>query len=440
MPGLLDDIACPDSSPALSAARRTPAVGPRAYRGCTATAPRRGVIRTRPTPRRRARKGKAAAGATTAPSSTANAARGRCWRPREQVVLELPADAHLGVACWTSRRWWLGVTVPVAYALRYHLIRSALDGGISRTALLAVATARAAYADHATGRGCRPSNARLMADTGLSRRQVQRADKALRLLGVATEVLRGRRRSRIERMASWRVGDRGRGWTSVWVLHSTPDGVAAGRAVKTRNGTPPGTVSVGEPLLALEPITTNRSRGRRAWRRAGPDAAGVALAKSWRAHDAAPAWARRHSPHAWAALLAAPARCGWTARDLTAAVNDWLGTGHRIPDQPHKPIGLMGAILAGHGDFSDRPTALDDARQRDDLASRRTWRAAVRADAARQAQARQQAKDALDGPGRAACRQALRDATSQRQALPHTLPHAFPALSTTPTETKETSR
>jgi len=334
------------------------------------------------------------------------------------VVLELPADAHLGVACWTSRRWWLGVTVPVAYSLRYCSIRPALDGGVSLTALLAVATARAAYADHATGRGCRPSNARLMADTGLSKRQVQRADKALRLLGVATEVLRGRRRSRIERMASWRVGDRGRGWTSVWVLHSTPDGAARQAATK-RNGTPPGTVSVGDHLLPLRQITTSRSRGRRALRRASPDKAGVALAKSWRAHDAAPTWARQHSPHAWAALLAAPARHGWTARDLTAAVNDWLGTGHRIPDRPHKPIGLLGTILAGHGDFSDRPTALDDARQREELAARRAWRAAVRADADRQACARQQARAALDGPGRAACRQALLDATIHRHALPH---------------------
>ena len=53
-------------------------------------------------------------------------------------------------------------------------------------------------------------------------RTVQRADTALRLLGVATEVLRGRQRTRAERFASWRVGDRGRGWASVWALHDDP--------------------------------------------------------------------------------------------------------------------------------------------------------------------------------------------------------------------------
>lgn len=90
---------------------------------------------------------------------------------------------------------------------------------VSRTAILTVAAARAGYAEYGTGRGSRPSNERLAADTGYSVRTVQRADTALRLLGVATEVLRGRQRTRTERLASWRVGDKGRGWASVWALH-----------------------------------------------------------------------------------------------------------------------------------------------------------------------------------------------------------------------------
>ncbi len=84
-----------------------------------------------------------------------------------------------------------------------------------------MAEARAAFADHRTGRNCRPTNARLAAITGLSVRTVQRASTALRLLGVATEVMRGRQRTRAERFASWRVGDRGRGWASVWALHDS---------------------------------------------------------------------------------------------------------------------------------------------------------------------------------------------------------------------------
>ena len=93
---------------------------------------------------------------------------------------------------------------------------------VSLKAVVRVAAARARYADHGTGRQSRPTNERLAADTGLSVRTVQRADTALRLLGVATEVLRGRQRTRAERFASWRVGDRGRGWASVWALHDSP--------------------------------------------------------------------------------------------------------------------------------------------------------------------------------------------------------------------------
>src|SRR5205807_5614489 len=92
---------------------------------------------------------------------------------------------------------------------------------VSLESLVAVAEGRATFADHRTGRNCRPTNERLAALTGLSVRTVQRASTALRLLGVATEVMRGRQRTRAERFASWRVGDRGRGWASVWALHDS---------------------------------------------------------------------------------------------------------------------------------------------------------------------------------------------------------------------------
>jgi hypothetical protein len=54
----------------------------------------------------------------------------------------------------------------------------------------AVGEARACFADHATGRNCRRTNERLAADT------------VLQLLRVATEVLRGRQRTRIVRGAA----------------------------------------------------------------------------------------------------------------------------------------------------------------------------------------------------------------------------------------------
>ncbi|WP_055109381.1 hypothetical protein [Mycolicibacterium peregrinum] len=118
-------------------------------------------------------------------------------------------------------------------------------------------------------------------------------------------------------------------------------------------------------------------------RRPSPDPGGSALARSWRADRHSPPWAQRHSADAWAALLAAPARHGWTARDLNQLITDWLGiTGRTIPGAPHKPIGLLGAILAWHGidNLDDRPAAAEEAREAEELAA-----AAARVARARQA-------------------------------------------------------
>ena len=30
-------------------------------------------------------------------------------------------------------------------------------------------------------------------------------------------------------------------------------------------------------------------------------------------------------------------------------ITDWIAVGHWLPERPHKPIGLLGAILAWHG-------------------------------------------------------------------------------------------
>lgn len=381
-------------------------LAPRSYRGCSAATPRRGTLRARPTatPGRRRQR--------TADRPCHN------WRPNQLVVLEPPEGTHRGVACWSSRERWLTITVPTAYDLRYKAIRPQMrSGGISRETLLAVATARAAHADHRTGRECRPSNARLVAMTGLSLRQVQRADEALRLLGVATEVLRGRQRTRTERMASWRVGDRARGWASVWVLHDNPIDLPTNGFVTPQ----PDRVLKG--FNSRQRVVTTRrtpsGRGRRDHGRARLDKEGTRLALDWRAHDNAPPWARRHTAEAWSTLLAGPARHGWTPRDLNQLITDWLATGHRIPDNPHKPIGLLGAILTRHGGLDERPTAADEARVREELAQRRIQRALVRAERRIRQEARDAGRAALNGPGRAECRQILAELSERRRQRRH---------------------
>jgi hypothetical protein len=327
------------------------------------------------------------------------------------IVLELGEAPYAGVPCWTGRmQRWATFTVAVAYDCRYDTaVRPLMPGNpISRPALLAIAAARAGYADHGTGRNCRPSNERLAADTGYSVRTVQRADTVLRLLGVASEVLRGRQRTRTERLASWRVGDRHRGWASVWALHDNPQltGLVSRLSPHPRSG------PVRDKHSPTEVVTTGTGgpAGRRqdgAARRRAPDAGGAALARAWRADPGAPPWARRHSAAAWAAILAGPAAHGWSPRDVNALIGDWAGvTGARIPDGPHKPIGLLGAMLAWHGAerLGERPAALDDAREAAARAAHRAHLAAQRAAHAEHQRSRAAGRAALDGVGHVAAR------------------------------------
>lgn len=327
------------------------------------------------------------------------------------IVLELGEAPYAGVPCWTGRlERWAKWTVPMAYDCRYATeVRPLMPGNpISRQALVAVAQARARYADHATGRNCRPTNERLAADTGYSVRTVQRADTVLRLLGVATEVLRGRQRTRVERLASWRVGDRGRGWASVWALHDHPQLTRLVHPLSPhpRSG-PVRDKPSGQQVVTTEPGSPAGRRQRGATRRQTPDAGGSALARGWRADAHCPPFAHRHSADAWAPLLADPAAHSWTPRDLNQLITDWAGvTGRRIPDHPHKPIGLLGAILAWHGRerLDERPAVLDEAREVAELAAHQAHLCAQRPAQAEHQRAREAGRRALASPGHAAAR------------------------------------
>jgi hypothetical protein len=291
---------------------------PRSYRGCTSTRPRRGVVSTRPVwAVRMASLGAHRGAHRGAVLSAPQGARGPA-----AVVLELGERAWAGVPCWSGRaERWAAFTVPIAYDLRYDThVRPVLGANqVSRTAVLAVAAARAAYAEYGTGRGSRPSNERLAADTGYSVRTVQRADTALRLLGVATEVLRGRQRTRTERLASWRVGDRGRGWASVWALH---DDAALARLVGKLSPHPEGS-SFGSSPSRRDVVTTDTSRpagvaksGLRRRRRCPDtwDPRASRLVAAWRADPHSPPWARRFTPNAWTRVLAAQLDTGGAHR------------------------------------------------------------------------------------------------------------------------------
>lgn len=399
--------------PLRGRASRPQASRPRTYRGCSAARRRRGVIRTTPVAEvMDFRRGRRLSGAELPPASMF-------------VNLELDEGAYAGVPCWSGGgAYWSHVTVARAYDLRYKAIRSQMtSGGIAKHTLILIAAAFARTADVDTGRNARPTNEQLQRATGFTERTIQRARECLRLLGVATEVLRGRQRTYIERMASWRMGDRYRGWASVWALH---DNAQLNHAFHKMS-----------PHLERSPVTTHpspqnrlvathgRHKGARhgvAARRPAPDSGGHRLAVAWRADPQAPPWARRFTPTSWAAMLAAPAAAGWTPRDLNQLITDWLGVGRRISDAPARPIGLLGAILAWHGadNLAERPAALDEARE---AQARLADELALRAERAESHRAyvagRTVGKTAQAGPGRAQAFAAL-SAARRRSAVRRT--------------------
>ncbi len=331
---------------------------------------------------------------------------GHCFDRLPRIVLDI--DVPWGaIPCWSGRaQRWVQGTVPIAYHLRYdtHVRPEMPNNPVSLKSVTAVAEARASFADHRTGRNCRPTNERLAAMTGLSVRTVQRASTALRLLGVATEVVRGRQRTRDERFASWRVGDRGRGWASVWALHES--------RIQPLSPHPGGSYLEFKTSSKSVVTTPNRRNagGSVAARRTGPDNRALLLANTWVTDQQSPPWARRYRTGTpWARVLTEVARHGWTPRDINQLITDWVGTGHWIPESPHRPIGLLGAMLASHGNPGERPAALEMAREEAELAAREQRIAAQLAEREANRQAREAGRAAMDGAGRRAARQVLDD-------------------------------
>jgi hypothetical protein len=336
--------ACLDSRPDNQTGSLCAALFP--YRGSSATQPRHGSATT-----------------STRAIAELTCPHRRSRRPR--IVLH-PGHRPAQVPCWSrDAQHWAETTVTQAYKERYErLVRPAMPNNpVALSAVVKVAQTRAAHADRRTGRDCRPTNERLAELTQLSVRTVQRASKALLLLGVATEVFRGRQRTYDERMASWRVGDKGRGWASVWALHdSRYPQVGPSLSPHLRRGQFPEkklTSTNYSPRQKTAEAVDNQPRA--ATR--PPSTAAQSLANRWMHDEHSPRWARRYGVKIWARLLEAAAQHGWTPADINDLIDEWGRAGHYIPANPHRPLGLLGAILKAHGNYQARPTALDDARE-----------------------------------------------------------------------------
>ncbi|WP_143695218.1 helix-turn-helix domain-containing protein [Williamsia sp. 1135] len=321
---------------------------------------------------------------------------------RDSIALDLGKDAYAGVPCWNKDEHWITWAVPIAYAQHYNQIRHLIGAhstkhrkdDISLTTLIKIAAAHAIHADFRTGRNCRPTLDRLIEITGYGERTIQRARHVLRLIGVATEIVRGRQRTLPERLASHRVGSRARGWASVYALHS-PQLVD-----KTARHNLAAPHPEGHPLGCLSPLgnysltptacggelkghaARDRATDKRRWTGPPPDQKGLLLASRWRQDPHTPTWGRRYTPAAWSHVLAQPAAHDWTSRDLNQLLRDYTlpGNGNWIAHNPHKPIALLAGILNHHGDLQNRPAAIDDAREAEVTHQRQTQLACERCD------------------------------------------------------------
>ncbi|MFT9634561.1 repa [Mycobacteroides abscessus subsp. abscessus] len=328
------------------------------------------------------------------------------WLTR--LALAVGDGAYKNVPLWSGAQRWARIEVPIAYDLRYKSIRHLMAGnGVSRENVIKVADARARFAEGKTGRHCRPTNDTLAQCAGVGKRIVQRASLALRLMGCATEILRGRQRTKAERLASWAMNDRSRGWASVWALHTpiplvdnSRDENGLWQPISTKMSPHPrrGSLSVGPCLLssfsptenhpqdgaghsppikggAARHSTETRSAKRSKFRPV--DEKGRLLAVRWLADGQTPAWAQRFTPRGWARILGAAAAMGWTPADINTMIREWSTvSGNYLPPEPYKPHGLLATIFKAHGDLSNRPAAHAEAQAAEHLAAEQAHTAA----------------------------------------------------------------
>ena len=146
--------------------------------------------------------------------------------------------------------------------------------------------------------------------TQCSRRVVQRARRVLEILGLACLVVRGRRRTLVESLASWCCGVSSRGWASEYAL-TIPSDIMRLACGVVDGDTPPRRGPDRRKGKALS-HTFKRVKKKRF-------AEGMALAHQWAAADSCPAWIRQ-TPWKSARALHEAAVKGWSVADLDRAV------------------------------------------------------------------------------------------------------------------------
>ena len=256
---------------------------------------------------------------------------------------------------------------------------------------VAVARGMAAYADFGTGRDCRPTNERLVADVQVSLSTVQRARRVLKDLGFVVELVAGRSSlTREERIAAWRRGSAHRALAAEFALCSRRDRPRrphrgrrypqVHRPVVERD-TPPG--SPKESLVSH--LGRTHLRATAETRKAAPRPAPteeVTNRGGRRGHPLARrlaegtqrrlSWLRGVPLSRLVPLLTPFALAGWTARDVERAADEARAVrGWKVvPAKLDHPASYLARLLRGV-DPADRPGVVDEFIAATEAAGRR---------------------------------------------------------------------
>jgi DNA-binding transcriptional ArsR family regulator len=291
-----------------------------------------------------------------------------CSRRVSAGVRPEPGATSARPAWWGATDW---VEVEVRGAVREH--RDVCRAHhVEADTVIAIARGLAHFADHRTGRDCRPTNARLVTLLRVSLSTVQRGRRVLKQLGLVVELVRGRSvMTRAERLAAWRRGSTYRRVAAEFALcsrRSRPDrSWSLPRPVE--RDTPPSALGdngyltpLGSSLrtktetkkAAPRPATTQKMA---ASRRRGVDPRTRRLAEAVRRRLG---WLSEVSARRLAPALHRFAQAGWTPRDVDRAVTDALATrGWRLPRRLDQPAAYLATLLRAL-DPEDRPGALDE--------------------------------------------------------------------------------
>lgn len=308
-------------------------------------------------------------------------------RPRLDAA---PEDLR-GVPTW-SKGHYLDA-VKAAYG-RFYLLkcRPIMSAGVSKDSVVRVAEAMASHADFHTGRGCRPSVRRLMRMTHCSRRVVQRARRVLEILGLARLVVKGRKRSLMESLASWACGESSRGWAAEYAL-TIPAEIMRLTCDAVDNDAPPRRGHDRRECKALS--VTHKRVGKKKFTE------GMRLATQWAGLDSCPRWVREQ-PWKVARALQTAASKGWEPADLDLALR-MKESDSGLEAKPDNPGGYVTWLVRSFDtppaqqrrleQRRDRQRVLEENRRLDQEVARRRARKAPRSVAvAAMAEIRRRAK------------------------------------------------